>query len=411
MEEEIQAIWQNHTWTMVPCPSHKNIVGCRWVFKTKLLPNGSVECYKVHLAAKGYTQQAGLDFNETFSLVIKPATVRLILSLVATFGWSLQHLDVKNAFLHGILNKEVFMEQPLGYVDPRHPNHVCRLNKALYGLKQAPWAWFHRFSTFLLQFGFHCSCANPYLFVYQRKVSTLYLLIYVDDIVLTGSNPCLLKDFIACLSNEFAMKDLSDLHYFLGIEVHHTPQGLFLSQSKYALDILEQASMVDCKPVSTPMVVGQHLSGNGSPYADLTHFRSIVGALQYLTITCLDLAHSVNMVCQFMHASTEEHYQAVKRILRYIKGSLHFGLTIYFDSEQRLLAYLDANWAGCLDTRRSTSGFAVFLGRNLISLTNIYGDSSILPLLGKIFGNMPLFPNYIGACPCFDTRPPSYQVT
>ena len=262
------------------------------------------------------------------------------------------------------------MEQPPGYVDPRYPrypNHVCRLNKALYGLKQAPWAWFHRFSTFLLQFGFRCSRADPSLFVYQRKVSTFYLLVYVDDIVLTGSNPRLLKDFIARLSNEFAMKDLGDLHYFLGIEVHHTPQGLFLSQSKYALDILERASMVDCKPISTPMVVGQHLSGNGSPYANLTHFRSIVGALQYLTITRPDLAHSVNTMCQFMHAPTEEHYQAVKHILRYIKGSLHFGLTIYSDSERRLLAYSNADWAGCPDTRRSTSGFAVFLGRNLIS--------------------------------------------
>ena len=137
MEEEIQAFRQNHTWTLVPRPSHKNIVGCRWVFKTKLLPNGSIERYKVRLVAKGYTQQADLDFNETFSPIIKPATVRFILSLAATSGWSLRQLDVKNAFLHGILNKEVFMEQPPGYVDPRYPNHVCRLNKALYGLKQA----------------------------------------------------------------------------------------------------------------------------------------------------------------------------------------------------------------------------------------------------------------------------------
>ena len=193
------------------------------------------------------------------------------------------------------------------------------------------------------------------------------MLVYVDDIVLTGSNPRLLKDFIARLSNEFSMKDLGDLHYFLGIEDHHTLQGLFLSQSKYALDILEWASMVDCKPVSTPMVVGQHLSSNGSPYADLTHFCSIVGALQYLTITCPDLAHSVNTMCQFMHAPIEKHYQVVKCILRYIKSSLHFGLAIYSNSQQRLLAYSDTDWAGCPDTRHSTSGFAVFLGLNLIS--------------------------------------------
>ena len=193
------------------------------------------------------------------------------------------------------------------------------------------------------------------------------MLVYVDDIVLTSSNPRLLKDFIARLSNEIAMKDLGDLHYFLGIEFHHTPQELFLSQSKYALDILEQASTVDCKPISTPMVMGQHLSGNGSPYVDLTHFRSIVGALQYLAITRPDLTHSVNTMCLFMLAPTKEHYLAIKRILCYIKGSLHFGLTIYSNSEQRSLAYSDTDWASCPDTRRSTSIFAVFLGCNLIS--------------------------------------------
>ena len=251
------------------------------------------------------------------ALSLNPQLFALFYRLLPPLVGLSSNLMSRMHFLHGILNKEVFMHQLPGYVDPCYPNHVCRLNKTLHSLKQAPWAWFHRFSTFLLQFGFRCNHANPSFFAYQQKVGTLYLLVYVDDIVLTSSNPRLLKDFIARLSNEIAMKDLGDLHYFLGIEVHHTPQGLFLSKCKYALDILERASMVDYKLVSTPMVMGQHLFGNGSPYANVTHFCSIVGAPQYLAITLPDLAHSVNTVCQFMHAPTVEHYLAVKRILCY----------------------------------------------------------------------------------------------
>jgi hypothetical protein len=138
MDDEICALHQNHTWSLVPRPSNKNVVGCRWVFKTKLLPDGSIEHYKARLVAKGYTQLPGLDFDETFSPVVKPATVRLILSLATVTHWLIRQLDVKNAFLHGSLTEEVYMDQPPGYTDPRFPNHVCRLHKAIYGLKQAP---------------------------------------------------------------------------------------------------------------------------------------------------------------------------------------------------------------------------------------------------------------------------------
>ena len=156
------------------------------------------------------------------------------------------------------------------------------------------------------------------------------------------------------------MKDLSDLHYFLGVEVQANEKGLFLSQTKYALELLQHASMIDAKPISTPCVVGQHLSIEGKLFSDPTMFRSFAGALQYLTITRPDLSFSVNSICQFMHAPTEDHFRALKRILRYVKGTPHHGLQLHQQSTHDILAYSDADWAGCLHTRRSTTGYAIF---------------------------------------------------
>ncbi|KAJ0985382.1 hypothetical protein J5N97_003738 [Dioscorea zingiberensis] len=259
------------------------------------------------------------------------------------------------------------MEQPPGYADPRFPTHVCRLKKAIYGLKQAPRAWFHRFSSFLLKVGFLCSYADPSLFVFSRSGGIIYLLLYVDDIVVTSNNTVLLDAFISQLHREFATKDLGSLHYFLGLEVHRTPAGLFLSQTKYAHDILARINMLECKPVATPMVVSHHLSCDGDLCSDATLYRSLVGALQYLTITRPDISHAVTAVSQYMHAPTELHLQAVKRILRYVKGTLPYGLFFSPSPPTGLLAYSDADWAGCPDTRRSISGYCIYLGDNLIA--------------------------------------------
>ena len=189
------------------------------------------------------------------------------------------------------------MEQPPGYTDPQFPQHVCRLKRALYGLKQAPRAWFHRFSSFLLKLGFLSSQADSSLFVYHSLVGTIYLLFYVDDMVITGSNSSMVQTLITWLSKEFSMKDLGDLHYFLGVEVQANEKGLFLSQTKYALELLQCASMIDAKPISTPCVIGQHLSTEEKLFSDPTMFCSLTSALQYLTMTRLNLSFSVNSIC------------------------------------------------------------------------------------------------------------------
>ncbi|CAM8877731.1 unnamed protein product [Rhodiola kirilowii] len=369
MDDEIQALRQQSTWTLVPRPANSNVVGSKWIFRTKFLSDGSIDRFKARLVAQGYSQIPGFDYNLTFSPVVKATTIRVVLTLAIINRWPLHQLDVKHAFLHGYLDTPVYMEQPPGFVDPIYPHHVCRLQKAIYGLKQAPRAWFLRFSTFLIQLGFRCSSVDPSLFVFSKGTTLLYLLVYVDDIILTGNDPNLLQTFILRIDREFSIKDLGRLGYFLGLEVSYTSSGLFVGQAKYARDILSRAGLDEVAPVHTPLSVSTQLvSGTDAPFSDPTLFRSLVGAIQYLTITRPDIAFAVNSVSQFLQAPRDEHFKAVKRILRYVKGTIHFGLSISPSSASAtVLGYSDADWASCLETRRSTYGYAIFLGGNLVS--------------------------------------------
>ncbi|XP_071728268.1 uncharacterized mitochondrial protein AtMg00810-like [Rutidosis leptorrhynchoides] len=242
------------------------------------------------------------------------------------------------------------MEQPSGFIDARFPNHVCSLKRSLYGLKQAPRAWFHRLSIFLTRLGFVCSRADPSLFVFKRGSCIMYLLVYVDDIILTGNISSTMRQFISRLHREFAIKDLGKLSYFLGLEVLYTDSGL-----------------LDSKPVATPLATAENFTSHGTPFKDPTLFRSLVGALQYLTITRPDLSYAVNQVSQFLHAPTINHFQAIKRIIRYVKGTLTYGLTFLHSPSSTLLGYSDADWARCIETHRSTYGYSIFHGGNLVS--------------------------------------------
>ena len=216
--------------------------------------------------------------------------------------------------------------------------------------------------------GFTEAKSDTSLFIYRRGDETAYLLLYVDDIVLTASSQQLLQSVISSLQQEFAMKDLGQLHHFLGVTVEPRPSGLLLHQRQYALDILERAGMTDCKPCSTPVDTQAKLSAAlGDPVADPTAYRSLAGALQYLTFTRPDLTYAVQQVCLHMHDPRESHLAALKRLLRYVRGTVDLGLVLHRSSSAELVVYTDADWAGCPDTRRSTSGYAVFLGGNLVS--------------------------------------------
>jgi hypothetical protein len=238
---------------LVPRPPGSNVVTGKWIWTHKRRTDGTLERYKDRWVLRGFTQRPGVDYDETFSPVVKPATVRIVLSLALARSWPVPQLDVKNAFLHGLLTETVYCSQPAGFVDSSCPDMVCRLNRSLYGLKQAPRAWNHRFAAFLLTLGFVEAKSDTSLFIYHHGADTAYLLLYVDDIVLTASSEPLIRRIITALQQKFAMKDLGVLHHFLGVTVEPHPAGLLLHQQQYTRDILERAGMTDCNPCSTPV--------------------------------------------------------------------------------------------------------------------------------------------------------------
>ncbi|GKB81968.1 ribonuclease H-like domain-containing protein [Tanacetum coccineum] len=334
------------------------MVRSMWLFKHKFHADGTLSRYKARLVANGSSQQLGVD---------KPATICTVLSLAVSRKWTIHQLDVKNAFLNGDLSETVYMHQPPGFVDAMFPNHVCRLQRSLYRLKQAPRAWFQRFAGYVIRAGFYHSRCDSSLFIYRQGSQVAYLLLYVDAIILTASSIALLQQLIDSLHREFDMTDLGALNYFLGIsDVRHST-GLFLSQRKYALQLLERAHMVNCNPSWTLVDTESKLGPNGVSVQDPTMYRSLAGGLRYLTFTRLDLSYAVQQICLYMHDPREPYLTALKRILRYVQGTLDLGLHLYASSTTSLVGYTDADWAGCPSTRRSTSGYYVFLGDNLLS--------------------------------------------
>ncbi|KAG8484033.1 hypothetical protein CXB51_023002 [Gossypium anomalum] len=371
VQNEFDALLANSTWELSSLPPGRKAIGCKWLFKIKKNPDGTINRRKARLVAKGCSQVPGCDFKETFSPVVKPATIRAILSVAVTKEWHLRQVDVNNAFLNGDLTDDVYMQQPPGYeqTGPNGERLVCRLTKALYGLRQAPRAWFDKLKQFLVSASFTMSISDASLFVRSSSDHILYVLVYVDDIVITGSSVDEINCFVQQLHNMFALKDMGELHYFLGIEVSRFPSGsLHLCQRKYIRELLARSSMTDAKSVPTPMVSSSMLSKDeGDPIADPTEYRSIAGALQYIVLTRPDIAYAVNRVCQFMHAPTTLHMIALKRILWYLCGTLSHGLLFQKSDRLSLIGYADANWGLDFDDRRSTTGYCVYFGHTPIS--------------------------------------------
>ncbi|KAG8482395.1 hypothetical protein CXB51_027330 [Gossypium anomalum] len=333
--------------------------------------DGTVDRYKARLVAKGFSQHAGLDFRDTFSPVVRAVTIRTVLALAVMKGWSLRQVDVNNAFLNGVLTEKVYMSQPPGFdmVAPNGQQLVCKLNKALYGLRQAPRAWFQTLKHYLVaQLGFRASKADLSLFIRATIESSLLLMAYVNDIIITGSSTNEIDTVVQQLHRQFTLKDMGQLYFFLGVSVHHTSQGLLLSQKKYITDILHKTGMSGASTTPTPMVSTPKLvaSDDSPPFADGPLYRSIVGMLQYVCITRPDLSFCVNKLSQYMNAPSEAHWKAVKRVLRYLLGTLDHGL--FFSKGQfELVGYSDADWASSVEDRRSTTGYVIYLGSNPIA--------------------------------------------
>ena len=291
-------------------------------------------------------------------------TVRALLATAICQHWIIEQLDINNAFLHGDLHEEVYMTIPQGYPKPTSPNSVCRLKKSLYGLKQANRQWFNKLTTFLLTYGFTQSYADTSLFTLTKDGSFTALLVYVDDIILAGNTQSVINNIKQQLDNTFNIKDLGPLHYYLGIEFLRNPTGMAISQRKYALELLQAGNVLNDKPAVTPLDPQITLNNtDGDLLQDPSQYRTLVGKLIYLTITRPDLSFAAQHLSQFSHAPRTTHMKALLRVLRYIKLSLGQGLYFPSNNNLTLQAYCDSDWAACPTTRRSISGYAIFLGQ------------------------------------------------
>lgn len=369
MSKEIQALHANHTWDLVTLPPGKKPIGSKWVYKVKLKSDGSLERCKARLVAKGYNQRYGIDYEETFSPVVKMATVRILLSLAANRNWELHQLDVNNAFLHGVLKEEVYMRVPEGIHNPF--NLVCLLRKSIYGLKQASREWHAKLVEELLCQGFVQSKNDYSLFIKRSNGLLCIAAVYVDDVILTGDNITAIHDLKAHLNDKFGIKDLGRLHYFFGIEVSHSSAGITLCQQKFANQLLRESgwdfSTSNNKACTTLPVHLKLTNTDGELLTNPETYRSLVGKLNYLTNTRPDLSYTVQTLSQFMHAPRSSHWSALHHTLKYLAATVTQGILLHASDQLKLQAFSDADWASCVDTRRSVTGYILLFGQSPIT--------------------------------------------
>ena len=309
----------------------------------------------------GNHQTEGEDFNETFAPVAKLASVRFILKLAAALNWYAHQMDVHNVFLHGDLEEEIYMKLPQGFTCS-DPTKVCRLKKSLYGLRQAPRCWYAKLTTALTQFGFSHDYADHSLFSKVRGSVCIHILIYVDDFIIACNDTTALQEFKDYLHRCFRIKDLGTLKYFLGFEVARNASGIYMSQRKYALDIIAYAGLLGAKPSPVPVELNHQLAKAVGPLANAHQYRRLVGRLIYLTNTRPELGYIVHILARFMQKPLLPHWDAAIRVVRYLKGCPAQGIVLKANDSLQISAYCDSDWSSCPTSRRSLSAYFIFLG-------------------------------------------------
>ncbi|KAD5961360.1 hypothetical protein E3N88_12833 [Mikania micrantha] len=368
MESEVAALISNQTWELVPLPVDVKPITCKWVYKIKRKTDGTVERLKARLVARGFTQQFGFDYEDTFSPVAKITTVRMILALAVNQDWKLYQMDVHNAFLYGELDHVIHMEQPIGFVNSEHPKIVCKLKKAIYGLKQSPRAWYGKISEFLEHNGFASTSADASLFVKVLGSKVAIVLVYVDDLIITGDHVEVITQLKENLKTRFKMKDLGLLRHFLGLEVNYKKNGLLLHQSQYVKDLIQRFRMENSKAAATPFEPSLRLCPDeGKEAEDVTEYRQMIGSLIYLTLTRPDISFAVGVLSIFMQAPRKPHVFAARRILRYLNATTGVGIKFTKTVSPELVGFCDSDYAGDLSMRRSTTGYVFMYGMSPIS--------------------------------------------
>ncbi|GAU22710.1 hypothetical protein TSUD_138340 [Trifolium subterraneum] len=371
MDQEMESIENNETWQLTTLPEGSNAIGVKWFYKTKYNEKGEVEKHKARLVAKGYSQRHGVDYNEVFAPVARWDTIRVILALAAKENWKVFQLHVKSAFLHGELTEDIYVEQALGYPKGNENNVYKLKKKTLYGLKQAPRAWYSKIETYFTLEQFEkCSHEHTLFVKYGSNSKILIVSLYVDDLICTGNDVHMIYGFKESMKKLLAMTDLGSMKYFLGVEVIQSNSGIFIHQHKYATEILKRFGMENCNKVCSPIVPGCKLvkdeNGNAT---DARKFKQMVGCLMYLLATGPDLACSICLVARFMDRPTEMHIAAIKRIMRYLKGTLTDGIMYKHttDTKLELVGWSDLDYAGDLDDKKSTSDYVPLVEKTLFT--------------------------------------------
>ena len=367
INSEIDSILQNHTWELVDLPPGCKPLGYKWIFKRKMKPDGSIDKYKARLVIKGYRQKEGLDYFDTYSPVTRITSIRMLIAIAAIFNLEIHQMDVKTAFLNGELDEEIYMEQPEGFSVPGQEQKVCKLVKSLYGLKQAPKQWHEKFDKEMLSNGFKTNECDKCVYTKSTQKGYVIVCLYVDDMLIIGSNHDMIQSTKNVLSSKFDMKDMGIADVILGIKISRTSDGYILSQTHYIEKILDKYIKGDLNVARTPVDLTLHLSKNtGSGISQLEYSR-IIGSLMYLTnCTRPDIAQAVNRLSRYTSNPGHNHWKAIVRVLRYLRETSKYGL--HYERYPAVLeGYSDANWISDTVDSKSTSGFVFTLGNAAVS--------------------------------------------
>lgn len=368
IESEYESLMKNNTWSLCDLPIGRKAISGKWVFKLKRKANGDIDKYKARFVAKGFSQQHGFDFNETYAPVAKLPTLRILLAIAVRFDMHIHQMDVKGAFLNGELKEEIFMVQPDGFAKGKQ---VCKLKKAIYGLKQASRMWNEKFHQFMTRIGFK-RCASDYcLYIKFENDIRCYILLYVDDLLIVCDDLRMINTIKGLLAKQFEMTDIGMADTFLGMHIEHDRDNgiVQLSQAQYLKNVVRKFGMTECKPISTPIEKGLHLSSEKLAESANVPYRELIGCLTYATLTTRpDLCAATNYFSRFQSCYTHEHFTHAKRILRYIQGSSDLKLKYRKDEKADILVgYADSDWAGDKNDSKSTSGYVFKLFGNTVT--------------------------------------------
>ena len=366
VDSEYQSLMENETWKLVKLPTGRKPVGCKWIFKTKRTSDGKVERYKARLVAKGYTQKPGEDYDETFSPVVRYSSIRTLLAFAVQNGMIIHQMDVVTAFLNGTLDEDIYMEQPPVYIKKGEEHLVCKLKRSLYGLKQSSRCWNTVFKQYMESINFKQCTADPCIFVTGEEADLTIVAVYVDDLIVIAKTPETIKKIKESLAARFKMKDLGKLHYCLGISIQHDEErgSLWMDQRQYIQSLLKRYGLSQAKTAKTPADINVKLVKNDgvSKPVNPLNYQSMVGSLLYAAITTRpDIAQAVGAVSKFNSCPTEAHLTAVKRIFRYLKGTIDLCIKYERSADNRLVGFSDADWARDLTDRHSTTGSLIMM--------------------------------------------------